>query len=143
MSAEEFLCRIREMRYNTVLSDADLLGALPDLMTGIAFQWQRQQRDRWRTWADFEETFRRRYSDVNFHLHVAKEAFKRTQREYEPLLDYVVNYRSVLAHMRPAPTKEEQLSLTYYNLHDEYQRQFRRSDFPMFEELEDLGKLYE
>ena len=142
-SAEDFLCRVEEMRRGTNLSDDDLLSALPDLLDGIARLWARQECHMWRSWLDFVFAFRMRYSDRDLQFRVRQELMTRTQGEREPINDYVVVFRHVVKFLRPQPPLEEQLTLLYNNLRPEYRRSFLRTQLTSYSDLEQLGREFE
>lgn len=143
MSAEEFLSRVREMRYGTAITDADLLGALSDFMKGVAYWWQRQNRHNFVSWEDFEKAFRKTYGDRNFQVRVNRELLTRTQGRLEPIGDFIVHFRNILGYVDPPRSLEDELTLTHSNLRPEYRDRIKRVDISSFEELEELGSIYE
>lgn len=143
LQAEEILKRIQEMRRNTIVSDNDLLGALPDLLTDVALKWHRQERDAWTTWGEFEAAFREQYGDEEFQDNLRIGLKERTQGDGEPITDFIVQYRNLLTYVSPPYSLRLQLDKTYRNLRPEYRKRIARSEFTSFQELRNLGRQLE
>ena len=142
-SAEEFLTRVREFRRGSPLSDDEMLGALPFLLTEKALRWHRLHKDAFASWQDFAQTFRRRFCGVNFQTKIRDDARKRTQGADESLADFLINIRLIFKHLDPPYSMAEEMELVYNNLHPRYRANIGREEFDSFSELERLGELFE
>ena len=142
-SAEEFLTRVREFRRGSPLSDDEMLGALPFLLTDKALQWHHLHEDAFASWQDFAQAFRRRFGGVNFQTRIRDEARKRTQGADESLADFLMNIRLIFKHLDPPYSMAEEMELVYNNLHPRYRANIGREEFDSFSELERLGELFE
>lgn len=143
MKAEEFITRIGEMKQNTIVTDADLMGALPDLLQGLALKWYRQEGARWTTWGQFETALRDQYGDEEFQDNLRVALKQRTQGDGETIADFIIHYRNLLDHAVPKFSEKVQLDKTFRNLRPECRKQMCRTSFNTFPEMRQQGKLVE
>lgn len=71
--AETFLTRIEEGRALVTVSDEEIFKCIPFFLSGIALYWYRSERDRWRTWRDFEAAWRARFGNPDFQFALRDE----------------------------------------------------------------------
>ena len=88
---EEFIRRVQECSRVADLSEADILKAMTELMTGKALHWCRSEQRHWRNWQDFCTSARQWFGvDREFQQRLEAEAIARTQGCNEPETDYII-----------------------------------------------------
>ena len=134
--AEAFLTRIKEARSILPVTDADLFKCLPSFMTDYALYWVRLESENWRDWQDFEDAWRARFGDPDYHYALREEILRRTQGEHETAADYLTSLRTLLAKVSPPWPLPEQLNFAYRNMLPRLQIAISRRDFTCFRSLE-------
>ena len=116
-SIEEFIQRVEECRRLAHISDADLLNALSELLSGVALHWCRHSRTEWSTWADFCKAARRCYGvEQNFQQRLMAEAQARKQGRKEPVRDYIFCLLTIFSRLEAPPSTRYQLDMLYANM---------------------------
>ena len=116
-SIEEFIQRVEECRRLAHISDADLLNALSELLSGVALHWCRHSRVGWNTWADFCRAARRCYGvEQNFQQRLIAEAQARKQGRKEPARDYIFCLLTIFSRLEAPPSTQYQLDMLYANM---------------------------
>ncbi|RLU15359.1 hypothetical protein DMN91_012353 [Ooceraea biroi] len=82
--AEAFLARLQEARAIITVSDIDLFKCLPLFLSEVALYWYQLENENWRSWAEFEIAWRRRFGDPDYEYALRDEIARRTQGEQEP-----------------------------------------------------------
>lgn len=134
-SIEYFLTRIEECNELTGLSDRQILGAIPLMLTGVAATWYRNNRDNWDTWQEFCRAARKWYGVKDFQHTLRSEALARTQGEDEPVRDYITNLQSYLKKMDPEPNMEQQVDLMIKNMRPKIKKLIRPGEVHSVEQL--------
>lgn len=134
-SIEEFLTRVEECRELTGLTEAELLRALPLLLSGTALQWYRQNRHLFQSWEQLRFAVRDRFGEALWQRRLKEEARRRTQGPDESAADFFTGLQGILAHFNPPMPPNEVLDLAYENLRPEYRDAIRRSDFVSLQQL--------
>jgi len=132
--AETFLTRIEEGRALITVSDEEI--CIPFFLTGIALYWYHGERNRWRTWRDFETAWRERFGNPDFQFALRDEIMRRTQGEHELIADYLACIRALFDRLSPPWSLEEQLNYAHRNMLPRLQISVHRCNVYDFASLE-------
>ncbi|XP_029163431.1 uncharacterized protein LOC114934886 [Nylanderia fulva] len=134
--AEAFLLRIEEGRALFTATDADVFKCIPFFLNGTALYWYRNERGRWRTWKEFETSWRARFGSPDFQFALREDIQRRTQGEYESIADFLTCIRAMFERLSPPWSLEEQLNQAHRNMLPRLQIVVQRRDFYDFASLE-------
>ena len=140
---DNFLKRIEEGRDLVPISDSDLLRVLPFFLTGLALNWFRGSRHRWRTFVEFARACRLRFGDQDFQFELRQEIHRRTQGEKESVADYLTCMQALFTRVVPRLSEVEEVSYAHRNLLPRIHLAIRRSDVLDFQHLEVLASSVE
>lgn len=143
LSAEDFLLRINEKRKASKISEEELLLYLPELFQDTPLNWCRLEIDNWTQWNDFETAFRATFFPPNYQEKLKKEIEKRTQGEYEKILDFAISLKTLMKKLTHPLSEPEQISNIYNNLLPKYQLYIRKSEVTSVAHLMSLGQEFE
>src|SRR5699024_12095510 len=128
-----FLERLEELQDFYDVQPETLLKLLPEMLTGDATAWFRNNRRTWRTWNDFLDEFRSFYLP-NYADSVEDLIMKRRQQPGESGREFVQVMQTLLRR-HGGYTREAALRRVYTHLLPEYHQYIRRSDFRSIGEL--------
>lgn len=137
-----FMERLEEvcLRYN--LATESLLPVLPELLTGMALAWYRNNQRYWRCWNDFLRAFRAFYLPTDYLIQLEAEISHRHQRRHEKAMDYVTDLQTMIRrHGTMSPQQE--LYWIHRNLLPEYRLFIHRSSCNTVAQLIAALKEYE
>ncbi|EFN60198.1 hypothetical protein EAG_06206, partial [Camponotus floridanus] len=137
--AETFLTRIEEGRALITVSDEEIFKCIPFFLSGIALYWYRSERDRWRTWRDFQTAWRARFGNPDFQFALRDEIMRRTQGEHEPIADFITCIRALFDRLSPPWSLDEQLNYAHRNMLPRLQISVPRRNVYDFASLEDAA----
>ncbi|XP_073814279.1 uncharacterized protein isoform X1 [Musca autumnalis] len=134
----EFLERVEELASMYALQIDMLPKMMPEMMKGKALIWFRNNNQRWQTWADFREDFRRFFLPTRFWDHLEDDIRKRLQRPSEKFRDYALSLQNMMRHSNYS--EEQKLERIFKNALPEYLWNIRRRDFKTLHELLAMGE---
>ncbi|XP_023245977.1 uncharacterized protein LOC111643085 [Copidosoma floridanum] len=133
---DTFLTRITECRTASGLTEEELFRALPELMTGMAATWFRNECDQWISWADFVAEGQEWYgSNEEVQRRLTWDAQMRTQYAGEPVRNFLTQIRNIVRRIQPSWPVERQLDLFHRNMRPELQDRVRRDEVCSLAEL--------
>ncbi|XP_036141713.1 uncharacterized protein LOC118645194 [Monomorium pharaonis] len=118
----------RTRRRGTFSDTAALLDTVRKWGANQALLWYRNNRDDWRSWADFEKDFRRYFVPTRTRFELEAEIARRTQGPNETAREYVTALQTLMRR-HGGITPEDRLERIYHNLRPEYHLYARRNDF--------------
>lgn len=137
-----FIERLNELAESyDVLPDL-LLKALPELLTGEALFWYRNNKLFWTTFDDFLISFEEQYLPPDYRQNLEAEITRRTQGENEPVRKFIVAL-TTLIRRSGGFSNHQLLNRLYSNLRPEYKLTLRRDSFQSVSELIRLAEGYE
>ncbi|KAJ8685844.1 hypothetical protein QAD02_021637 [Eretmocerus hayati] len=104
--AEEFLASVEECMEAIDLSDAEVLAAMPSILTDRARTWYRTHRRGIATWRDFKQAFRDQCVGHVDHQDLIEELYRRTQGKNEQIAQYSTCIRLIVGHFKHPPSEE-------------------------------------
>lgn len=140
--AISFMERLHELIEAYGIRPDSILKALPELLKDQALLWQRNNKDLWNTFTDFERDFESQYLPPSYKLRLDDEIRRRTQGDQELVKQYVVAI-STLIRRRGGYSETERLERIYMNMRPEYRLYVKRKDFTTIGELVRLAEEYE
>ncbi|CAB0036931.1 unnamed protein product [Trichogramma brassicae] len=144
MNVEEFLRRVKECTQSARLSEMDVLGSMPELLSGIALRWYRNNKNKCQTWAQFC-TEARRYFGVTqyFQERLQAEVVTRTQGSQEPVAEYIICAQALMNQLEGKWPPQQQLELLYQNMRPELRKVIPRDQVTSIARLVDLARTQE
>ncbi|KAL7288298.1 hypothetical protein TKK_0017636 [Trichogramma kaykai] len=144
MNVEEFLRRVKECTQSARLSEMDVLGSMPELLSGIALRWYRNNKNECKTWAQFC-TEARRYFGVTqyFQERLQAEVVTRTQGSQEPVAEYIICAQALMNQLEGKWSPQQQLELLYQNMRPELRKVIPRDQVTSISRLVDLARTQE
>jgi len=137
-----FLERLEELMESYSLDRTEILRALPELFTGQALLWQRNNRSGWSTYNDFRRDFEVQFWPPGYQRKLDDELRRRTQGEKESFKDFVIAL-TTLIRRRGGFTEEEKVDLLYNNMRPDYKLTVRRGEVRSVAELIRSSEHYE
>ena len=144
---EEFLLRVKEHRKIAVLSDAELLRAMPMLLQLPAPNYYRNNEHKWKSWSQIEQALREQYRDEFYAERLEEKVKERKQREDEPVFEYIAEMQALYKKMSLPPEENKQIRQIYINMRPEYlplMRSHLHSNLEKFTEYAmELGRAFD
>lgn len=137
-----FIERLNELAESYDVLPELMLKALPELLTGEALFWYRNNKPFWATYDDFLESFEEQYLPPDYRQNLEDEINRRTQGENEPVRKFVVAL-ATLIRRRGNFSQIQLLNRLYSNLRPEYKLTIRRDSFQSVSQLISLAEGYE
>ncbi|CAB0040761.1 unnamed protein product, partial [Trichogramma brassicae] len=127
MSVESYIERIEECAFLAGLSDADLLPALSETLSGTAAQWFRSNRHKFQSWEEFCRMARKTFGmDQYTYQQLLEQIRRRTQGRNEKVAEYRIGLQSTLDKLRPQLAIQTQLDYLHGGMLPELQKMVRR-----------------
>ncbi|XP_028048918.2 activity-regulated cytoskeleton associated protein 2 [Monomorium pharaonis] len=95
-----FLERLEDLRLSYGLTQAQLQRCLPLIFKDQALLWYRNNRDDWRSWADFEKDFRRYFVPTKTRFELEAKIARRIQGPNETVREYVTALQTLMRRRR-------------------------------------------
>ncbi|CAB0034667.1 unnamed protein product [Trichogramma brassicae] len=138
MSVESYIERIEECAFLAGLSDADLLPALSETLSGTAAQWFRSNRHKFQSWEEFCRMARKTFGmDQYTYQQLLEQIRKRTQGRNERVAQYIIGLQSTLDKLRPQLAIQTQLDYLHGGMLPELQKMVRRKTLRSIDDLFD------
>lgn len=137
-----FVERLNELAESYNVLPELLLKALPELLTGDALFWYRNNKQFWATFDDFLNSFEDQFLPPDYRSNLEEEITRRTQGETEPVRKFVVAL-TTLIRRSGGFSNHQLLNRLYSNLRPEYKLTIRRDGFQSVSELIRLAEGYE
>lgn len=120
-----FLERVEELREAYGLANDQLLRCLPELITGDALLWYRNNREAWATWADFLAEFRLNYIPRRTNTELEREIRDLIQLPSESFGTFVTAMQTLMRR-QGGMTASQQLDRIYENMNPAYRLYVQR-----------------
>ncbi|CAB0033050.1 unnamed protein product [Trichogramma brassicae] len=138
MSVESYIERIEECVFLAGLSDADLLPALSETLSGTAAQWFRSNRHKFQSWEEFCRMARKTFGmDQYTYQQLLEQIRRRTQGRNERVAQYIIGLQSTLDKLRPQLAIQTQLDYLHGGMLPELQKMVRRKTLRSIDDLFD------
>ncbi|CAB0041169.1 unnamed protein product [Trichogramma brassicae] len=138
MSVESYIERIEECAFLAGLSDADLLPALSETLSGTAAQWFRSNRHKFQSWEEFCRMARKTFGmDQYTYQQLLEQIRRRTQGRNERVAQYIIGLQSTLDKLRPQLAIQTQLDYLHGGMLPELQKMVRRKTLRSIDDLFD------
>ncbi|XP_036347355.1 uncharacterized protein LOC118756716, partial [Rhagoletis pomonella] len=122
--------------------NVDLLPkTMPELLSGTALQWYRNNNEHWSTWHSFKRDFLNFFLPAQYFERLEDDIRQRRQRPREKFKDYVIAIQNLMR--RAAYSNEQRLERIFRNSHADYLLYIKRRDFNTLPELLALAEEYE
>ncbi|KAJ8666354.1 hypothetical protein QAD02_008016 [Eretmocerus hayati] len=141
--AEEFLASVKKCMEAIDLSDAEVLAAMPSVLTDRARTWYRTHRRGIATWRDFKQAFRDQYVEHVDHQDLMEELYRRTQGKNELVAPYLTCIRIIVGYFKHPPSEEVVFNIVIRNLRPEIRRYLETKDVRTLAEIQNYGKKFE
>lgn len=125
--AVSFLERLKELQRAYGIEDQKMLNLLPELFSGTATLWYRNNFAQWSTWKEFLDHFVEYFFPGNFHRHLMTEIQNRTQGPNEKVREYF-EALGTLMRRHGKLTEDERNEWFFHNLQPEYKLYVRRQN---------------
>lgn len=129
-----YLERLQELQEAYGVHGSQLLYALPELLTGQASLWARNNKQGWRKWSDFIRAFQDRYFPTSYLEELDADILSRRQKERESADEYVEDLRTLIRR-RGGYSEREELNRLYKNLRPDIKLYVRISEVEGVEDL--------
>ena len=145
-----FLERVQELQRAYLISDAQLIRGLPELLKGDALLWYRNCASEIFTWEELELNLRKYFLSPRELRHLDQQIYDRRQGPVEPIRPYVTSLLTLMR--RRGNFRPERVVVTlYYNMRPNLRLFIRRTEIDSpndliqrVEEIEEVqGQLYQ
>lgn len=137
---EDFLKKLNDAARSLALSKIDIFKNLSSVLTEDAADWFDVRKSQWNNYDDFIYAFMRFYGKQDPQEKYTQQAKNRRQAKGEDMLSFVTAMMKIFSKFEPQLNLSFMLDMTYDNLHLDYVRHIKRSQFRSFEQLLDIGR---
>lgn len=133
----EFVERLEELADMYEIPTDRMAAVMPEVLTGKALVWYRNNHGLWKTWAAFRSDFLGFFLPPRYIEHLEEEIRKRRQRPRETFKNYMLHMQNLMRHS--SYTEEQRLERIFTNALPEYLWYIRRKDFRTIHELLEMA----
>lgn len=134
----EFVERVEELACMYQIPTNRMPPLMPELLTGKALIWYRNNNQYWQAWAAFRRDFLKFFLPRRYLEHLEDEIRKRRQRPRETFKNYTLAMQNLMRHSEYNPSQK--LERIFRNALPEYQWYIRRRDFLSLEDLLEMAE---
>ncbi|XP_044766949.1 uncharacterized protein LOC123322930 [Coccinella septempunctata] len=116
-----FLERIEEVRHQLNLDPERILAGLPQILTGDASLWFRNNKRSLTTWSAFTEAFRTFYFPTDYYITLEEDIRRRQQQPNEAVTKYITDLQTMMRR-HGGYSEIQELSLLQRNLLPDYRQ---------------------
>ncbi|KAL7304194.1 hypothetical protein TKK_0003390 [Trichogramma kaykai] len=138
--AEDFLDQLNKCVSGSGIDGADLLSALPCILTKRASRWFSTAARKITSWSHFEDLFRNQFIGEYDYWDLMFDLQKRTQAKGERISSYLSCFEYIVSRFFKPPPEDELLTIAYRNLLPEYRHAMADKIIESFEQLETKRK---
>lgn len=134
----EFMERMDELAHMYGIKMDVLPIMMPEVLTGKALIWYRNNNQHWTTWGKFKNDFLKFFLPVRYFEQLEDEIRKRRQRPRETFKNYSLNMQNLMRHS--SYSEAQKLDRIFRNALPEYLWYIRRRDFSTLSDLLEMAE---
>lgn len=116
--------------------------AMPELLKGSASNWFRSNKEEWKYWEDFKDSFYQFFVPSRLRVELEDEVRACKQKPHQSIHEYIIEIQTLMRRI-PGLSEIEKLNRIYANLTCEYQLYIKRHEFMTLKDLKSLGEDFE
>ena len=132
--AAEFLQRLGDLQHSYMVTPAQIIQCLSEILKGRALGWYRLRRTEWQSWDDFVTDFRAFFLTAEDENELEATIVRRVQRPGEAATDFILDLLPLMQQYGKY-SPEQQVNRAYRNLRPEYRRYIKPTEFATLPEL--------
>lgn len=134
----EFVERLEELAYMYQIPTDRMPPLMPEVLSGKALVWYRNNNQHWGAWSDFRRDFLKFFLPLRYFEQLEDEIRKRRQKPRETFKNYTLSMQNLMRHS--GYNEVQKLERIFRNASPEYQWYIRRRDFLTLGELLEMAE---
>ena len=107
-------------RKKSSLSDEDLLGVLPSILSKSALRWYLTTHEEITTWNEFKKEFRLQFIGALDKADIEEDLHSGTQAKGENITNFLSCFKYIVGHFKRPPSEKKLVKIAYKNILPEY-----------------------
>lgn len=140
---EEFLEQLEDCRDGAEESDADILSALPCILSKRAGRWYRTEKKYIKDWQSFARAFRSQFITEYDREDLLDDLRRRTQDKEEKISSYLSSIKYIVSRFKKPPSRRSIVETAWRNLLPAYRKAMGDRLVDSLEDIELYGKRWE